>query len=184
MERVTIVGPSGSGKSTLARELGKTFGLPVFHMDQLFFKPGWVERTRPELKEAVNKLILENEHWVIEGNYSQTLPSRMAQSTHVIFLDYPRHIYVYRVVKRLLMTYGRVREDMAPGCPERIDTAFLTYVWAFKSKRRDKLMAIVQSNLSDQSELIIFKHPSECEHYIKGLRKCDIKKRNETNATS
>lgn len=170
MKRVTIVGPSGSGKSTLARELGKMCSLPVFHMDQLFFRPGWVEKSRLELSEAVEMILEENEGWVIEGNYSQTLPSRLAQSTHVIFLDYPRPLYVYRVVKRLLSTYGKVREDMAPGCPERIDIAFLKYVWAFKSKRRDKLMQIVQSNVSGNCELIIFTQPKECEQYITDLK--------------
>lgn len=170
MKRVTIVGPSGSGKSTLAQELGELYGLTVFHMDQLFFRPGWIEKPRTELLEEVEQIIRTNDEWIIEGNYSQTLPSRIANSTHVIFLDYPRHLYFFRVLKRLATTYGRVRKDMAPGCPERIDPDFLKYVWQFKSKRRDRLMRIVQSEVSDKNQLLIFKNPKECAAYIKNLK--------------
>ncbi|MCC5889857.1 MAG: topology modulation protein [Alkalibacterium sp.] len=173
MKRVTIVGPSGSGKSTLAQELGKLNALPVFHMDQLFFKPGWVEKSRAELAEEVEKILESNEEWIIEGNYSQTLPARIAQSSHVIFLDYPRRVYVYRVLKRLVKTYGRVRKDMAPGCPERIDIAFLKYVWHFKSKRREKLLKIVSAHVTEKNQLLIFKHPKECDRYIRKVRESE-----------
>lgn len=170
MKRVTIVGPSGSGKSTLAQELGELYGLTVFHMDQLFFRPGWIEKSRTELIDEVEHILQTNDEWIIEGNYSQTLPSRIANSTHVIFLDYPRHIYVYRVLKRLMMTYGRVRKDMSPGCPERLDLAFLKYVWQFKSKRRDKLISFVESEVTEKNKLIIFKHPKGSTAYLEKLK--------------
>ena len=46
MERVLIIGCSGAGKSTLARKLGEKTGLPVVHLDALFWEPGWVESSR------------------------------------------------------------------------------------------------------------------------------------------
>lgn len=170
MKRVTIVGPSGSGKSTLARQVGNLFHLPVFHMDQLFFDPGWVERSKEKLAESVESILEANDEWVIEGNYSGTLKSRLAQSTHVIILDYPRYLYVYRVIRRLFTSYGKVREDMAPGCPERIDPAFLKYVWNFKTKRRGKLLQTVQTHLPETCKLIVLKKPAECERYLKTIQ--------------
>ncbi|WP_225742936.1 hypothetical protein [Marinilactibacillus sp. Marseille-P9653] len=171
MERVTIVGPSGSGKSTLAKQLGEAFELPVFHIDQLFFDPGWVEKSKEKLMGEVNGILDENECWIIEGNYGITLPSRLSKSTHVFFLDYPRRIYAHRVLKRLIRTYGKVREDMAPGCPERIDLPFLKYVWNFKTQRRERLFKLVQSGLPIDCKLIVFKHPKECEQYLKDIEK-------------
>lgn len=171
MERVTIVGPSGSGKSTLAKQLGKVFELPAFHMDQQFFNPGWVEKSKEALVGEVNGILDKNEQWIIEGNYSSTLPTRLSKSTHVYFLDYPRRIYVYRVLKRLLLTYGKVREDMAPGCPERIDLSFLKYVWNFKTQRREKLLKLIQSEIPSNCNLIKFKHPKECEQYLESIEK-------------
>ena len=39
MKRVMIIGDGGSGKSTLARLLGAQTGLPVHHLDQVFWMP-------------------------------------------------------------------------------------------------------------------------------------------------
>lgn len=49
LRRVLIVGQPGSGKSTFARALGDRTGLPVVHIDQLHWMPGWIERS-PEDK--------------------------------------------------------------------------------------------------------------------------------------
>ena len=51
MERVMIIGCGGAGKSTLARQLGEVTGLPVVHLDKLFWKSGWVESSKAEIDE-------------------------------------------------------------------------------------------------------------------------------------
>ena len=48
MEKILIIGCSGSGKSTLAVALGEKLGLPVVHLDQLWWKEGWRNVTREE----------------------------------------------------------------------------------------------------------------------------------------
>ena len=48
MQRVMILGQPGSGKSTLAQKLGACTGLPVFHIDNIHWSPGWVERPSDE----------------------------------------------------------------------------------------------------------------------------------------
>lgn len=45
MEKILIIGCSGSGKSTLAVALGEKLGLPVVHLDQLWWKEGWRNAT-------------------------------------------------------------------------------------------------------------------------------------------
>jgi adenylate kinase family enzyme len=48
VERVAVVGPGGAGKSTFARALGARTGLPVVHLDQSYWKPGWTETPKDE----------------------------------------------------------------------------------------------------------------------------------------
>ncbi|MEJ2119067.1 MAG: hypothetical protein P8Y36_14775 [Alphaproteobacteria bacterium] len=123
MQRVLVIGCPGSGKSTLARKLAKITGLPLTPLDQVFWRPGWVETSREAFRETVAQLC-EAPAWIIDGNYNSTHDIR-------IWLDYPRHVCVSRVLWRSTLGYGRVREDMSPGCPERFDWKFLKYVWKF-----------------------------------------------------
>lgn len=102
MQRIVIVGPSGSGKSTLGKTLSNKLGIPVIHLDSLFFKAGWVEIEKEELVEKVTQFIAVNEKWIIEGNYSSTLPIRLEHCDQAIFLDYPRFLYFLELLNVLL----------------------------------------------------------------------------------
>ena len=67
MQRVLVIGPCGAGKSTLAVELGRKLALPVFHMDQLNWQPGWVESSKVEIRAKLAK-ITSTDRWLIDGN--------------------------------------------------------------------------------------------------------------------
>ena len=144
MERILIIGCSGAGKSTLARKLGVLTGLPVIHLDSLFWKPGWVESTKAEIDEKILTAMAQTQ-WILDGNYSRTLPMRLQRSDHVIFLDFPRWLCLWGVLKRIVTTYGTVRPDMAEGCPERLDWEFLVWVWNFNKNVRPKLLQALES---------------------------------------
>ena len=74
--KIQIIGFSGAGKSTLSKQLGKFYNLPVLHMDSLNFLDNWVERDRLELNQIVDKFLLDNDSWVIDGNYFRISPIR------------------------------------------------------------------------------------------------------------
>ena len=48
MKRIAIIGCGGSGKTTLATQLGAALGLPVHHLDRLFWRAGWQETPKEE----------------------------------------------------------------------------------------------------------------------------------------
>ncbi len=143
MQRVVVMGPPGSGKSTLARQLGAKHGLPVFHLDQAFWQPGWVQAP-PEAFAAEVTRLAGLPAWVIDGNYSDTLAPRLAAADIVIYLDVPPWLSVLRVLRRTLRGHGRVRADAAPGCPERLDPAFLRFAWTWSRLRRTRTLRLLE----------------------------------------
>ena len=149
MERVLVLGSPGSGKATFARQLAAPLGLPVFHLDQIYWSPGWVE-TPPEQFRAVQRALVRGERWIIDGEYGPTLELRLAAADTVVVLDLPRTVCAWRIVKRVLI-YGRgagpVRPDLAPGCPERFDgefVGFLRYVWRYPRDRCPQWTRVIE----------------------------------------
>lgn len=139
-----IVGQPGSGKSWLAGRLAARLGLPLYHMDHITWQPGWVERPEAE-KTALCLGIEAGEAWVFEGNYSPTLPNRVARADLVIWLDFGLGLRLWRITRRKLAGLGRVQADMAPGCPEgfgRQAWDFYRYVWATRRSGRARLAEV------------------------------------------
>ena len=166
MERVVIIGCGGAGKSTLARSLGEKTGLPVVHLDKLFWKPGWVESTREEI-DGIIQWEIRKDRWIIDGNYNRTLTKRLERCDTVIYLDFSRFACLWGVMKRILTTHGTVRPDMGAGCPERFDLEFLKWVWNFNKTKRKQYYELLNS-LEDKN-VIILRSRREVNAFVKNL---------------
>jgi adenylate kinase family enzyme len=141
MQRIVILGCSGSGKSTLARRMGDRLGLPVVHLDALFWLPGWVESDLASFRSRVAEAVA-GDRWVCDGGYSRTYDLRFPFADTVIWLERPRWLCLWRVLKRSVSQLGRTRDDMAPGCPERLpQPKFLLFVWNWERVTRPKIEA-------------------------------------------
>lgn len=166
MKRVIVIGCSGSGKSTLSRKLSEKTNLPVVHLDKLFWSEGWVNIPR----EKFNTLLrgeLKKDKWIIDGNYDRTLEERVNRCDTVIYLDYPRRTCFLGVFKRVLLNYGKVRPDMAEGCPEKIDLEFLQWIWNFNKEHRDKLYKTLKKEKGKQ--IYIFRNRKQCNEFLRNL---------------
>lgn len=142
--RIVILGPPGSGKSRLAQHLGATRRLPVFHLDQAYWRPGWVAAESETFRAEIDR-ITGLPAWVIDGNYTDTIAPRFDTADTVIYLDVPSWLSMLRILRRILLTRGKVRVDMAAGCPERLDPAFLHFAWTWNRKRRARNFVLVES---------------------------------------
>lgn len=166
MKRVIIIGCGGAGKSTLARKMGELTGIPVIHLDQLFWKPGWVERTREEFDPMIQRE-LEKEAWIMDGNFSRTLPQRIQRCDMVIYLDFSRMSCLLGVLKRVLTTYGKVRPDMGEGCPERMDFDFMKWVWNYNQNKRESNYRLL--NEATHAETVVLKNRRSVRRFLKSL---------------
>jgi adenylate kinase family enzyme len=73
MRRIIVVGCEGSGKTSLALKLGRKLGLPVVHLDVLYWRPGWKASDKASFRVRVVDAITD-EGWVVDGSFSE-LPS-------------------------------------------------------------------------------------------------------------
>lgn len=100
VKRILIIGCPGSGKSYFAKRLGNILNMPVIHMDNLYWKK---DKTSISHNELENKLkdYLNKETWIIDGNYHQTLKSRLEYATDVFFLDVSREECIQGMLSRI-----------------------------------------------------------------------------------
>jgi adenylate kinase family enzyme len=142
VERVAILGPGGAGKSELARALGERTGLPVVHLDVLYWRPGWTAPPPEEFRAAVDAAIAED-RWILDGNFlrDDADDPRFARADIVVFLDYPRTTCVRRALWRWLLDRRRHRTDLPEGCPEGFDLPFLRWVWNYPRENRTDVLA-------------------------------------------
>ena len=164
MRRVLVIGSGGAGKSTFAVALGERLGLPVIHLDAHFWHAGWVETPKAEWRERVAQLAARDA-WVMDGNYGGTLPQRLAACDAVMFLDLPRLVCTWRVIKRVIRYYGRSRPDLAPGCPEQFSWAFLWWVWTYRSRRRPDVLRRL-CELPATTRVEILRSPREVQAFL------------------
>lgn len=168
MKKIAIIGSGGSGKSTLARRLGEILKIEVHHLDALFWNPGWIGTAKEEQTIVQSKLV-ENESWIFDGNYGGTMDIRLNKADTIIFLDIPRSICVYRVIKRRCIYRNKTRPDMGEGCVERLDFEFLKWVWQYPETKKPAVMKKLEW-LSHEKEIIILTSPKEVDHFLNRIK--------------
>lgn len=143
--RILIVGCGGAGKSTLARQLGQKTGLPVVHLDRLWWLPGWVERDRAEF-DALLAAEMNRPGWIIDGNYSRTFAWRLQRADLCLYLDFDVQTCLQGTRDRWQEYKGRTRPDMTDGCPERMDEEFEGWIRAFNTNTRPAMLYTMQQS--------------------------------------
>jgi adenylate kinase family enzyme len=153
MKKIMIIGSGGSGKTTLAKQLAEKLDLPVHHLDNYFWQPGWEETHHDDFVEKQFDLV-EQDRWIIDGNYIRTWEIRLHEADTIIFLDIPRWRCLYQAIKRQFLFHKKNRPDLPEGCPSRFDRKFflfLWYMWRYKIVFRPYILRYIELlNYSDK----------------------------------
>jgi adenylate kinase family enzyme len=139
--RINVIGTSGSGKTTFGRDLADILNIPFVEMDAIFWGPEW---TFPEDDKLFRRLAaaLEAESWVLDGNYTRTLPIKWERVDIVIWLDFsfPRTLYqaLARAITRVI-----TKEELWPGTGNKESFRMLLsresiVWWTIKTHRRNR----------------------------------------------
>jgi adenylate kinase family enzyme len=162
-KKIAILGVTGSGKSTFSRKLAEKTKLPLFHMDALFWKAGWTETPEIEYLEGQQKILLNNNAWIIEGWINNALSERVRQADLILYLDYPGWIAASRYVLRAIMHRKVARPELPPDCVDRFKLhRFLMIL--FRGEHSEIEDAL--KHVKDRSRIIRFTAPSAARAYL------------------
>jgi hypothetical protein len=142
VKRVLVTGPVGAGKSRLARKLGERLGIPVLHLDTMFWKPGWVA-TPPDEWEELQRRKLAGDSWVADAQFDDMLPDWLGAADTVVFVDVSPARCLWRVGRRRLNrdTSVGVPAGTQPGPFHRSLLKFLRNQWRYRTRVRGELLA-------------------------------------------
>lgn len=169
MKKIAVIGCGGAGKSTFSRILSEILNIPVYHLDKLNWKPGWVPTPKVEWNYLMKNLV-SKEEWIIDGNYGSTLDIRLKNADTIIFLNMPMYLCIYRIVKRRFIYHGKSRPDMGEGCPEKLDINFVKWVWGYNKNKKQGILEKL-NKLSIEKNVIILNSSSEMDKFIYDLRR-------------
>lgn len=169
MKRILIIGNAGSGKTTFALELAEKTGLPLVHLDKLYWKGYWEHTAREEFDVVLQKE-LEKPEWIIDGNFNRTISHRLNYCDTVFYFDLPIITCLAGITKRTIRSYGKTRIDMGGDCPEYFDRQKLSLyrnVILFNKQHRREYEQLLSS--MDGVEVIVFKSRRQVKKYLSGL---------------
>ena len=171
--KIAIIGNSGSGKSTLAFKLSKILNIPLYHLDQYYWLPEWQEPNYYEFEQMHNQLC-DQEEWIIEGMNTRILEYRFFSADVIIFLDIPTYVCLFRVVKRAIIDFGKVRSSSAKECPERIpDLKFLKFILSFNKQRKHKIGFLLEC-YKGQRHIFVIKNEMDKIELLTKLEKLEL----------
>jgi adenylate kinase family enzyme len=167
LKRILVIGSGGSGKTTFARRLAERTNLPLIHLDALYWRPGWDPTPADEWLTKVEALV-RTPAWIMDGNYGGTLNIRLAACDAVVFLDIPRLVCLWRVVRRQLQHGGQNRAELPAGCPERLTWEFLKWIWTYPTRRRGAILRRLDE-LEAQKRVDVLRSSDEMDSFVNGL---------------
>ena len=147
MKKVIVIGCPGSGKSTFARVLHEKTGLPLYHLDMLYWNA-----------------VLRTDAWIIDGHYGTTLELRLRACDTVIILDYPAAVCLNGVRERR----GTPRTDLPwTEATDEEDAEFLAMIRDFSVQSRPQLLKLPEQY--PDKTVHIFTDRREADLFLSGL---------------
>ncbi len=172
--KILVVGTSGSGKSTLAKNLAQKLQIDDIELDALFWKENWTQSDPEEFRIKISNAMSNAPGWVIHGNYNKVRDLTWGNSKTIIWLDYPKSIVMWRVLKRSLLRIFR-SESLWAGNKESFKKTFLSkesiilWAWQTYALRRKQYTDLISDPNYKHIQIIQFKKPAEAESFLNSI---------------
>ncbi|MBQ8906261.1 MAG: adenylate kinase [Ruminococcus sp.] len=164
MKKIMVIGCPGSGKSTFSRALHQITGIPLFHLDMMYWNS---DRTTVEKAVFLKRLsdAIQQNAWIIDGNYGSTIELRLQACDTVIFLDYPLEICLDGIKERR----GKARSDMPwIETEDKEDAEFIEFIKSYNTQSKPQIMDLL--NLYSDKNIFIFNNRTEADEFLANLQ--------------
>ena len=158
-ERIIILGCPGSGKSTFARSLHKQTGLPLIHLDNIWWTPDRTTIPREEFDVRLGEII-KGDRWILDGDYSRTYEIRFSACDTIVFLDFDEEECMGGITERL----GRESDDI-PWTRDELDSDLVEIVRKYHSVNRPRVLGLIEQY--PEKNVFIFKTRAEADSWLK-----------------
>lgn len=112
--RVSVVGNTAGGKSTLSARIADCLNLPLWELDAILWRKGWI-KVEESVYLAEHQKIIDTGPWVVDGlGLKNAFRSRIARSTHVLLVDLPLWQHHWLAAERHL-AFETGKLTRAPG---------------------------------------------------------------------
>ena len=161
MNKIIVLGCSGSGKSTFAERLQKITKLPLYHLDNIWWKPDRTHISRDEFDRKLDDLV-NRDNWIIDGDYSRTYEKRIAACDTVFFLDYDVEVCMKGIMDRV----GKERKDI-PWTDDKLDSELVKQVRNYETM--DKPVLLELFNKYSNKNIIMLHSREEANALLKNM---------------
>ncbi len=164
--KIIIIGCPGSGKSTLTRKMNRVLNYPVLHLDKIYHIDNERHISSEELIEKIDEFALNNENFIIDGNYISSMEHRTRLADTIIFLDIDTETCLANALGR---SKKQRQDDMADGFDvSKIKGEFLDRIKNFK---RDVVPVIEEILSRAQGKTIVrLKTYAETDEFLKQIK--------------
>lgn len=136
--RICVFGNTGSGKSTISKAIGKELDIPVIHLDRELLYDDF-KKHPIEKKMEIQQKIIEQDSWVMDGNYMNIAGERVKRSSLVIFLNVSRLISVPRVLLRSKRG-GHDQDTVPDGARKKVSLQLLKCSIGYNRRKKVQYM--------------------------------------------
>ena len=157
-KKIAVIGCCGAGKSVFSRKLAAVTALPLYHLDMLYWREDCTHIKRKDFIKKQNE-ILQNDNWIIDGDYRNTLEYRINAAQLIIFFDLPTEVCLN----------GAMNRDQRPDMPCVLpaDDELRDFINNYNETVKPLVLTLL-GKYSDK-KVIVFHSHNEADNFINSL---------------